>query len=129
VTYRRRRVNKRIHSLVIALAIPHIFSVPGTCQQQIASQEKQVRKIRKYVTRLKRWAPEDPITVKLNDGTKVKVYIAEVTNDHFVVTNRSGGQPTTIDWYWFSFREWHGRLARESRARYACHNQTAPARY
>jgi hypothetical protein len=50
------------------------------------------------VTRLKRWAPEDPITVKLNDGTKVKGYIAEVTNHHFVVTNRSGGQPTTIDY-------------------------------
>jgi spermidine synthase len=34
----------------------------------------------------------------------------------------------TTDQHWFSLREWHGRPARESRARCACPNQTEPAR-
>lgn len=46
-----------------------------------------MQKIKKYVARLKRWAADDPVTVKLYDGTQVKGYISGVADDNFVVTD------------------------------------------
>jgi len=42
-------------------------------QQQSTKQEKHVRKIKKNIAKLKRWAPEDPITVNwtMAPGSKV----------------------------------------------------------
>ena len=48
--------------------------------------------------RLKRWGKDDPVTVKLNDGTRVKGYITEAEDDHFVVMDRKSGQSTSIDY-------------------------------
>ena len=87
-------------SCVLALLLVG-FNAPVFCQQGSQSQsqvDKHTQKIKKYVRLLKRHASDDPVTVKLYDGTKIKGYIAEAEEDHFVVTDRKSGQSTSIDY-------------------------------
>ena len=56
--------------LLINICVPSVLA-----QQQTNKEDKHVRKIKKQVASQKRWNPEDPITVSLADGTKVKGYI------------------------------------------------------
>jgi hypothetical protein len=39
---------------------------------------------------------EAKVQVKLKDGTKLKGFISEITDDYFVVTNEKDGQSTAI---------------------------------
>ena len=80
-----------------ALALLLVFSVPVVCQQQ-TQPDKHTQKIKKYVGSLKRWGKDDPVTVKLYDGTSVKGYITETEADHFVVMDKKSGQSTSIDY-------------------------------
>ena len=92
-------MTRKVLTCALAVLILNLFCAPVIMgQQQSSKQEKHVHKIRKNIARLKRWAPEDPITVKLEDGTKVKGYIAEVADDYFVVTNRNGRQPVSVNY-------------------------------
>jgi hypothetical protein len=79
--------------LLINICVPSVLA-----QQQTNKEDKHVRKIKKQVASQKRWNPEDPITVSLADGTKVKGYIAEVFDDHFMITDRRGRQPISVDY-------------------------------
>src|SRR5207247_7504277 len=49
--------------------------------------------------------------------------------DHPTTSLERPGQAALAHWYWCSLKTWHGRPARESRARCACHNQAAPAHW
>lgn len=90
---------KKVTSCVLALLVASIFTVPVTCQQQTqTASDKHAQKIKKYVARLKRWASDDPVTVKLYDGTQVNGHISEVADDHFVVTGRKSGSSTSIEY-------------------------------
>src|SRR6266852_4165492 len=63
-----------------------LVCAPSTrAQQPSAKEEKRVRKIKKEIAGLERW--DDPVTVKLQDGTKVKGQIGEVADDHFVLSD------------------------------------------
>jgi len=90
-------VAKKILSCLMALAVVCIFGVAASAQQQTQNaRDKHAEKIRKYVKRLKRWDVGDPVTVKLNDGTKIKGHVTEITDDYFVVADRKKGQSTSI---------------------------------
>src|SRR5882762_3478236 len=90
-------MKKLLTSLLAVLLI--IIYLPSVRAQQPSNKEdKYVRKIKKQVASQKRWNPEDPITVSLADGTKVKGYIAEVFDDHFMLTDRRGRQPISMDY-------------------------------
>lgn len=89
---------KLLASILTALLINLVCVTFTSAQQQPSKEEKHVRKIKKQVARQKRWSPGDPITVRLQDGSKVKGYIAEVFDDHFIVTDRRGRQPISVDY-------------------------------
>jgi hypothetical protein len=67
-------------------------------QQPANKEEKHALKIKKQIASQKRWNAEDPITINLQDGSKVKGYIAEVFDDHFIITDRRGRQPISVDY-------------------------------
>ncbi|HKC63879.1 MAG TPA: hypothetical protein VKB86_09590 [Pyrinomonadaceae bacterium] len=82
---------------ILAVLLMNLAFTPYVlAQQKPSKEEKHIQKIRKYVSRLKRWKSDDPITAKMNDGTNIKGYIAEVADDHFVLTDRSGRNPVTV---------------------------------
>src|SRR5882762_2304728 len=90
-------MKKLLTSLLAVLLI--IIYLPSVRAQKPANKEdKHVRKIKKQVASQKRWNPEDPITISLADGSKVKGYIAEVLDDHFIITDRRGRQPISVDY-------------------------------
>ena len=92
-------MTKKVISCVLAFLVANILTVPVICQAQTqTASDKHAQKIKTYVGRLRRWATDDPVTVKLYDGTKVKGYISEVADDHFVVTDRKGGRSTPIEY-------------------------------
>ena len=79
--------------LLVTTCVPSVWS-----QQPAKKEDKQVLKIKKQIASQKRWNPEDPITINLQDGSKVKGYIAEVLDDHFIITDRRGRQPINVDY-------------------------------
>ena len=91
---------EKITACIIALAVVSVCSVPAICKPrtQETAQEKHITKLKKQIRWHKKWSAEDPVTVKLNDGTKVKGYLAEIADDHFILTNRSGGEPQSIEY-------------------------------
>jgi len=93
-------MSEKIIACLLVFLVVSSCSVRAVCQQPTreTAQEKHARKMRKYLRRHKRWSAEDPITVKMTDGTKIKGYVAEVADDHFVLTDRSGGQPRSIEY-------------------------------
>ena len=70
--------------------------VPISLGQQSNAQDKAAHKNMKYIKRLKKWGKDDPVTIKLHDGTRVRGYLTEATDDHFVVTDRKTGQSSTL---------------------------------
>ena len=89
----------KILASVLSALIVNLFCVPSVSgQQQLNQEEKHIIKIKKEVARQKRWNAQDPITVSLQDGSKVKGYIAEVFDDHFIITDRRGRQPSSVDY-------------------------------
>ena len=90
-------MKKLLSSLLTVLLITTCVS-SVRAQQPANKEDKHVRKIKKQVASQKRWNPEDPITISLADGTKVKGYIAEVFDDHFMITDRRGRQPISVDY-------------------------------
>ena len=92
-------MTKRILSCLTALVVVCVFSIQTSAQQPTQTgRDKHAEKIRKYVKTLKRWDVGDPVTVKLNDGAKVKGHVTEVADDYFVVTDRKTGQSTSINY-------------------------------
>ncbi len=89
---------KRILASLLAALLLNICVPSVRAQQQPNREEKHIKKIKKEVAFQKRWNPEDPITVSLQDGSKVKGYIAEVFDDHFMLTDRRGRQPISVDY-------------------------------
>ena len=90
-------MKKYLASLLAVLLVN--ICVSSVRPQQLPSKEqKHVLKIKKQVTSQKRWNAEDPITINLQDGSKVKGYIAEVFDDHFIITDRRGRQPISVDY-------------------------------
>jgi hypothetical protein len=91
----RKRVEvKRILVCGLAALIINLASfVPVSLGQQSTAQDKAAHKNMKYIKRLK---DDDPVSIKLMDGTKVKGYVTEASDDHFVVTDRKTGQSTTL---------------------------------
>jgi hypothetical protein len=81
-----------------ALVINLTCLAPVALAQQSKAQDKAAHKNMKYLKRLKKWAKDDPVAVKLLDGTVVKGYLTEATDDHFVVTDRKTAQSTTINY-------------------------------
>ena len=70
----------------------------ASAQQQPSKEELRVSKIKKLLALQNRYAPRDPVTIKLKGGARVKGYIAEVYDDHFVVNDLVSGQPTSVDY-------------------------------
>ena len=90
---------KKIISGLLTLLVAAVLTNPGLAQQQTqTSQDKHTQKIRKYVKSLRRWDVGDPVTVKLNDGTRIKGHVTETTDDYFVVTDRKTNQSTSIEY-------------------------------
>ena len=89
----KKHVASLLAVLLIVTCIPSIRAQVPTDKEQ-----KHVLKIKKQVASQKRWNAEDPITVNLQDGSKVKGYIAEVFDDHFIITDRRGRQPISVDY-------------------------------
>ena len=86
---------KNMAALVLAgLVINFACLTSVSAQQQLTKEEKQAIKIRKQVTKLERH--DDPVTVRLRDGDKVKGYISDVADDHFVITSSKGSQPVVV---------------------------------
>lgn len=94
-----KALKRILASGLAALVINLACIAPVSMGQQSKAQDKAAHKNMKYIKRLKKWAKDDPVTVKLFDGTMVKGYITEATDDHFVVINRETSQSTTIDYY------------------------------
>jgi hypothetical protein len=90
----KRLLAATVASLVINLAC---VSFVGA-QQQRSKEEQRVSKIKKLLADQNRYAPEDPVTIKLNDGVRIKGYIAGVYDNHFVVNDLKSGQPTSVDY-------------------------------
>jgi len=90
-------MKKHLASLLALLTI--VTCVPSL-QAQVPTdkEQKHVLRIKKQVASQKRWNAEDPITINLQDGSKVKGYIAEVFEDHFIITDRRGRQPISVDY-------------------------------
>lgn len=83
---------------LVAIALNLACMVPVSIGQQTKVQDKAVQKNVKYIKRLKKWAKDDPVTIKLQDGTIVKGYLTEATDDHFALTDRKTGQSTTLNY-------------------------------
>src|SRR6476659_8846193 len=73
----------KLISCALAVLLVSICSAPVVSQQPTQT-DKHAREMKKWIGRLKRWGKDDPVTVKLNDGTRVKGYITEAEDDHFV---------------------------------------------
>lgn len=96
---RRADMRKRILALVLAALVLSLICVPATPAQQPAVQgDKRIEKLRKEISKLKRSSADNPITVKLVDGSKVKGYIAEVLADYFVLTDGAGHHATRVEY-------------------------------
>jgi len=94
---RRLTVIKRLAALAIAGLVMNLACLPFvSAQEQLTREEKQARKIKKQVNKLERYASDDPVTVRLRDGDKVKGYISDVAEDYFVITNNKSSQPVVV---------------------------------
>lgn len=91
-------MKKLLASMLALLVINLACATFAGAQQQPGNDDKHVRKIKKQIAHQKRWAPEDPIIIKFNDGTSAKGYVAEVLDDHFVITDRKGQQPASVEY-------------------------------
>ena len=87
---------KKYLASLLAVLLVNICVSSVRAQQLPSKEEKHVLKIKKQVASQKRWNADDPITVNLQDGSKVKGYIAEVFDDHFIITDRRGRQPISV---------------------------------
>ena len=82
----------------MALVVVCVFGIQTSAQQTQTGRDKHAEKIRKYVKTLRRWDVGDPVTVKLNDGTKIKGHVTEITDNYFVVADRKTSQSTSINY-------------------------------
>ena len=89
-------LKKTLAYVLAALVLNISLLAPVSVGQQSTAQDKAAHKNMKYIKRLQKWAKDDPVTIKLDDGTRVKGYLTEATDDHFVVTDRKTNQSTTL---------------------------------
>ena len=90
-------MKKLLASLIATLMFSFVCAPVARAQKVSDKEEKHLHKMQKTITRLKRWDSGDPIAVKLQDGTRLKGYIGEVADDHFVITDRGGRQPRNVE--------------------------------
>jgi hypothetical protein len=91
-----KQLKKILAPIVLSLMVNLVCAPATWTQQPSAKEEKRVRKIKKEIAGLGRW--DDPVTVKLQNGTTVKGHIGEVAGDHFVVSDRDGRRQTNVDY-------------------------------
>ena len=92
-------MTRKLLAFVVAALVLNLVCLTFVGAQQPASKETQrVSKIKKLLADQNRYAPEDPITIKLNDGVRIKGYIAGVYDNYFVVNDLKSGQPASVDY-------------------------------
>ena len=87
---------KLLAAVLIAVFVNLSVSYVSAAQQ--TREEKAATKIKKYVKTIKKWSKDDPLKVTMLDGTKIRGYVTEATDDHFVLEDRKTKQLTTIDY-------------------------------
>jgi sRNA-binding regulator protein Hfq len=76
---------------VVAALVLNLVCVSFVGAQQTPTKQNQrVNKLKEQIALQKRWTPQEEVAIKLRDGTKLKGHIAEVFDDHFVLTDRNG---------------------------------------
>jgi hypothetical protein len=87
---------KRMLSLATAcLLISSTCTAPRAASAQARDGQELARKIKAKVEKIGS-GPKARVEVKLVDGDRVKGYISEVREDHFVVADKKTGGVTTI---------------------------------
>lgn len=71
--------------------------IAQTSTQQTAKETKRVEKIRRLIFQ-SGIGPGNDVEIKLNDKTKVRGYVSEVADDHFVVTDSKTGSTTKLEY-------------------------------
>src|SRR5258708_306779 len=87
---------KKIISLSLAALLFHAFNaMPANAVAQTSQKESCVEKVKADVA--KRGVGEKArVTVKLQDGSKLKGYISQAGADSFALTDSKTGQTTTL---------------------------------
>ena len=89
----------KIASSILTLSLACGYCIPTFGQQlQTKNDAAHTQKIRKYVQRIKRWGSDEPVTVKMMDGTRVRGYITGTTDDSFIISDKKMGQATTVNY-------------------------------
>ena len=87
---------KRTLSLVLAALVLNLACAAASAASTKAEQEARfAAQVRADIARLGT-GPTARIEVKLRDKTKLRGYVGEVRDDHFVVVNEQTGVPTTV---------------------------------
>ena len=89
---------RKIFSLVIICC----FCFPAgiiaqTKSQQTAKETKRIEKIRKLIFQ-SGIGPGNDVEVKLRDKSKIRGYVSEVADNHFVVTDSKTGSTTKLEY-------------------------------
>src|SRR5205085_7714280 len=93
---RRRKMSKKVLSLVRGfLVVNRLCAGPAAGKTAADEKAAPAAKVKAGIARLGT-GPQARVEVKLRDGTRLKGYVSELGDDHFVLMDSKTGTPVAV---------------------------------
>src|SRR5947209_7007708 len=89
-------MSKKVLSLVLGFLVVNLLcAVPAAGKTAADEKAAQAAKVKAGIARLGT-GPQARVEVKLRDGTRLKGYVSELGDDHFVLMDSKTGTPVAV---------------------------------
>ena len=90
-------MRKTLAAILTALMLNLILITPSLAQERSSKEANEILQFKQKMSRLKEKHQAEKVTFTLRDGTKVKGYLGELADDHFVVFENAR-HPVRVDY-------------------------------
>jgi hypothetical protein len=91
-------MRKTLAVILTALMLNLILITPSLAQQPSSKEEKEILQFKQKMSGLKEKHQGEKVSFTLRDGTKVKGYLGELADDHFVVFENDLRHPVRVEY-------------------------------
>ncbi len=88
-------LKKSVTLIIVVLLINFVSAAPAMALDKLSKEAKHTAKVKAGIAKLGT-GKDAKINVKLKDGTKLKGYVSEISEDSFTVTDHETGKATVV---------------------------------